>query len=87
MNTSDNLNIEETRLMGLAGLSYLGETAEEPVEVFSDGKGNLLEIYSDGSLWLCANISEFWPSVGDYLSDCVGHDDPIASQVRAWAES
>lgn len=77
--------IEDTRMIGIAGLMFLGESSEEPTAYFSDSRGNSLSVYSDGSVWLCTNVSKVYPSVGDYLADCVGNDDSLTAQLREWA--
>jgi hypothetical protein len=79
------LSIEDTRLMGIAGLVAIGESSDEPIARFEDGKGNLLSVYEDRSIWMSTNISEVYPSVGDYLVGCVGDDDSLTSQLREWS--
>lgn len=86
MNLPHNMtSIEDTRSMGLAGLAFLGETQEEPVQVFNLN-GNTVSIYADGSVWQSANISEVWPSVGDYLGDWDNLGSPLALQIQEWAD-
>lgn len=72
---------DDARMIGLAGLAYLRETNETPKTYVTDGNGNSISVYSDGSLWLCANISEIYPSVGDFLMECGDNETELTRQL------
>jgi hypothetical protein len=79
------LSVEDTQMIGIAGLAALGQSKDAPIARFEDGSGNVMTVYSDQSIWMNTNISEVYPSVGDYLMDCVGVDDSLTAQLRDWA--
>ena len=78
---------KDCRMIGLAGIAYLGETDESPETYVTDGNGNSISVYSDGSLWLCANISEIYPSVGDFLAECEDNETELTRQLVAHTQA
>ena len=78
---------DDARMIGLAGSVYLGEADEAPETYVTDGSGNSISVYSDGSLWLCANISEIYPSVGDFLMECGDNETELTRQLIAHTEA
>jgi hypothetical protein len=73
---------DDARMIGVAGLAYLGEAGETPKIYVADGNGNSISVYSDGSLWLCVNVSEIYPSVGDFLMECGDNETELTRQLK-----